>query len=537
MKNFCSMIPGLSLFLGVFLACLPAAGSAPVDKSDWVGMLQTAGKPSAIRFHFEQTGKDITGTAFVPSEKIMIYPISNAHREGDHIAFSSKTDSAEYTFDATIAGSEMNGNMTTGDRKVAFGMMRLAPVDTAKYFGIYRFEDKHCVYIRTWDELGENQLTYFEDGGPAGPLYAVSATSFFSGPSLMTPMPEESKITFLFNRKNEVTGLKWEDRSGKSISAQKVASVSEEEVAFNSGTVPLAGSLVLPQGQGKGPYPAVVFVHGSGPVTRDFMGPLAYVFANHGIAVLSYDKRGNGKSGGDWLEAGFEDLAADALAGIAYLKSRKEIAPARIGLLGISQGGWIVPLAASKSTDVAFAVLISAPAVSPAAQDEARNREEMKIAGSSQEDIDKAMSGYKQQIDGLMSDEGLQWVQGEIQKAKDAGNTKLLSSGGSDNPRFLLWLRGILLYDPLPALEKVKCPVLAVYGELDRGVPVQNNKDTLESTLKKGGNRDVTVVILPKADHALFECETGSASEFPYLHRFVPGFFDTMLQWLHSHSK
>lgn len=528
----------MKYFVVIFVLSLllNSAGTANAEEiltTDWVGTLQTGDNGAPLHLHLEQSGDALTGTAFAPSEKIMDAPISGVGRESNHLSVSVKTGTAEYTFDGTISNDSMDGTMTAGERKVPFRMIRLASVDHSKYFGAYRFEDKHCVYIRNWDELGDDQLTYFDDDGSAGPLYPHSVVSFSTGPALMLPLPEQAKITFLFNRKNKVTGLKWQDTSGKARTAQRITDLLEEEIRFGQKEAPLAGSLVLPAGHG--PYPAVVMVHGSGPVTRNFFGPIAYWFANHGVAVLSYDKRGIGSSGGDWLEADFNTLASDALSGVALLKNRKDIDASRIGLFGISQGGWVVPLAASRSSDVKFAILLSAPSVSPAEQDKTRNMQEMRLAGSTEEEINKAMAGYQQQIDGLMSEEGLQWVQGEIKKAKDAGNTKLLASGGPDNPRFLLWLRGVLRYDPLPALGKVKCPVLAVYGELDRGVPVSDNKDTLESVLKKGGNQDVTVVILPAADHALFECKTGSASEFPYLHRFVPGFFDTMLTWMSTH--
>ncbi|PWT89780.1 MAG: hypothetical protein C5B54_08325 [Acidobacteria bacterium] len=525
MKNLYLLIVGLII--------LPIV-AAVAQTSDWIGTLQTTDKPSPIRLRLEQHGKETNGSLFVPSERILMTPIAAVHQDDERISFSVKTMSAEYKFTAKITGSQMTGEMTSEDKKLSFQMLRLAQVNKSKYFGIYRFADSHYVYIRTWDELGPDQLTYITDEGLAGPLYPSSAISFFSGPSLMIPLPQELKVTFVVNNKNEVTDLKWEDKTGKEKSAKKIA-LSEEEVEFSDANVKLAGSLVLPNG--KKPFPALVLVHGSGPVTRDFFGPIAYLFANHGIAVLSYDKRGNGKSEGDWLETGFDVLADDVLAAVTYLKSRKEIDASHIGLFGVSQGGWIIPLAAAKSKDVAFAVLVSAPAVSPLTQDETRTREELRLAGSSEEEINKAISDYKNQMDGLMSDEGLQWVQSEIKKAKDAGNTELLSANGPENPRFLLWLRTILHYDPLPALEKMKCPVLAVYGELDRGVTVADNRNLLESTLKKGGTQDVTVVILPNADHALIECKTGSASEFPYLHRFVPGFFETVLHWVSKHAE
>jgi pimeloyl-ACP methyl ester carboxylesterase len=515
----------MKLLICLMLCCL-AWNVHATEESHWVGTIQTKERSAPIRIDLQQKDSALTGTVFAPSEQLILARISDAKQDAETISFT--VNGAQ--FRASISGKTMTGSLRAGDSELPVTLVLLAPVTNSRYFGIYSISKNKNIYIRTWDELGPDQLTYFDDDGNAGALYAISEDSFIAGPSLILALPKTADLTFQFDKTGNAVALKWKEASGQQKIASKVTDIHEESIRFQNGDIHLAGSLVMPAGEG--PHRAVVLVHGSGPVTRDFFGPIGYVLASHGIAVLSYDKRGIGESGGDWLEATFDDLANDALAGIQYLKSRKEIQPAQIGLLGISQGGWIIPLAASKSSDVAYAVLVSAPAVSPAKQDESRVREEMILTGASQEEIHKKMAGYKEQIDGLMSEEGLKWVEDEIRKAKEAHNDQLLSSGEPDNPRFLLWLRSILNYDPLPALAKVKCPVLAIYGELDRGVPVRENKEILENTIQQSGNNNVRVVIFPAADHALLECKTGSASEFPYLKRFVPGFFDTAIQWI-----
>ena len=137
---------------------------------------------------------------------------------------------------------------------------------------------------------------------------------------------------------------------------------SSERVRFQNGEVSLAGTLVTPGS--KGPHPAVVFIHGSG---RDTLGSsFADHFAKYGIAGLVYDKRGTGESTGEFPRdaiSSFGDLANDALAGLAFLQSRDEIDANRIGFWGGSQGGWVGPLAASRSDNVAFVISVSGPGV------------------------------------------------------------------------------------------------------------------------------------------------------------------------------
>ena len=137
--------------------------------------------------------------------------------------------------------------------------------------------------------------------------------------------------------------------------------VREEAVRFASGKVNLAGTLVLPEGPGA--HPAVVLFHGSGAQTRNLFA--ARWFASQGLAALAYDKRGVGESTGDFRAIPFMELCDDGLAALRSLKSRKEIDAKQIGVWGLSQGGWLGPLAASRSAEVAFVIAVSGPGVSP----------------------------------------------------------------------------------------------------------------------------------------------------------------------------
>ncbi|MGH2584368.1 MAG: alpha/beta hydrolase family protein, partial [Dehalococcoidia bacterium] len=139
-----------------------------------------------------------------------------------------------------------------------------------------------------------------------------------------------------------------------------------EEITFTSGELLLAGTLLLPSTEP--PYPAIVFVHGSGPGRRESFGALPYLFAANGFGVLAYDKRGSGGAAGDWRRATFDELADDVIAAASMLTQRPEIDSARIGLYGSSQGGWIAPLAAARCAGVAFVVVVCGSGVTPAEQ-------------------------------------------------------------------------------------------------------------------------------------------------------------------------
>jgi pimeloyl-ACP methyl ester carboxylesterase len=188
--------------------------------------------------------------------------------------------------------------------------------------------------------------------------------------------------------------------SGTQSAGDRAETSQEEKVQFGSGGHTLAGVLVLPTTPG--PHPAVVFVHGSGSLSRNdwtLHPTLREHFARHGIASLCWDKPGVGASGGDWTQQCFRDRAQEALDAVKFLRGRREIDPNRVGLWGISQGGWICPLAASLSPDVAFIILVSAPTGTLAEQDLYRIEQGMHADGMPKEDIDSALNFARRRLD------------------------------------------------------------------------------------------------------------------------------------------
>ena len=527
------LLYGFHRVLAVMLMCGATSTFAENATGDWTGILQFESMKTPIRAHFDQKENSLEGTVSIPFEKIMDAPLTEARTESDQIFFSLKTESDPMRFEGRQSGNEITGTVSKGKIQGRLQMVRIVVTDPAKYFGIYKLAPNRFVYLRTWDELGENQLTFYDDTGRVGPLISTSATHFFSGPGLWIPLPTEIEADFV-ESKGAITGLQWKEK-GVTYNASRFTDFREEKVQFSNGSLHLGGTLVVPSAPG--PHPAVVFVHGSGPVTRDFYGPLAYHFVRQGIAVLTYDKRGIGESEGQWLESGFDDLASDAVSAVDFLKTRREIRASSIGLFGISQGGWIVPLAISKTPDIAFALLISAAAVTPEEQQLMNVAGEMRVANMPEAEIQKAVSGTKEQIESLRSEEAIKSVEADVQKLKQEGKQALLAANGPDNPQFILFFRKIMDFDPLPVLEKVNCPVLVIYGELDRLVPVAENKDKLEAALKRAEHPDVTVRVFPKADHAILVSETGSMKEFPFANHFAPGYFSTMTNWILEKTK
>jgi len=304
------------------------------------------------------------------------------------------------------------------------------------------------------------------------------------------------------------------------------------EVTFENPAAPgvkLAGTLTLPSKEGK--FPVAVLISGSGPQNRDeeLLGHKPFLILSdyltrNGIAVLRYDDRGTARSTGNFATATTADLATDAEAAIAFLKTRKEIDPKFIGLIGHSEGGVIAPLVASRSADVAFIVMMAGTGMS--GKDLLPLQGELigRAGGTSEADLKKVKKinstifdmVAKSKDDGKLRKELTDFLMSEMKNMPETEKPK----GTSDEDFVKMqvnqianpWMKYFLNYDPIPALKKVKCPVLALNGEKDLQVPPKENLAGIKKALKK--NKSVKIVEFPGMNHLFQECTTGSPDEY-----------------------
>ncbi|MFQ5550787.1 MAG: alpha/beta hydrolase family protein [Gemmatimonadales bacterium] len=332
-----------------------------------------------------------------------------------------------------------------------------------------------------------------------------------------------------------------------------------DEVEFSNGSVTLAGTFTVPRDGG--PYPAVVLVSGSGPQNRegDVFGfemfkALADHLTRNGIAVLRYDDRGLGGSSGNLFESTTEDFAYDALAGVRLLTLRRDIDPTKIGIVGHSEGGTVAPIAAARSSGVAFIVLLAGTGVtgeellveqaelilraSGASDDELRDQRELqrRILRVARED-----EGWEDVAEELMRLGRVQLgrLSEEARAAIPDPDTYLATQARAsmENMRSR-WFRFFMQYDPVPTLRTVDVPVLAMFGELDLQVAPHQNAGPIESALHEGGNEDVTVVTVPGANHLFQAAETGVPAEYARLEpEFIPGFLDAVTEWILAQTR
>jgi dienelactone hydrolase len=310
------------------------------------------------------------------------------------------------------------------------------------------------------------------------------------------------------------------------------AQYREVPVTFYNDSVRLAGTLYVPQTEGR--HRAIVCVHGSGPVDRSiYTGKAAYL-ASRGTATLIYDKRGTGQSTGDWQTASAEDLAGDALAGVRLLRQRREIDSARVGLEGFSQGGWIVPLAASRSRTVAFVITGSAAGINPADQSVYDVAHQLAAAGFDSIAVGRASALRRAMYASATDSLGRVALDARLATARTEPWFKtaaLPESVGhaAPSPGEIAFLR----LDPSPIWQMVRVPVLAYWGSRDTRVPPDSSLAIVRAALTRGSNRDVVFHTFPGADHNMILASAVPADgwDFP---RTAP-YLELIADWLSHH--
>ena len=311
----------------------------------------------------------------------------------------------------------------------------------------------------------------------------------------------------------------------------KKPTFTEEEVSFRNGDVTLSGTLLLPLT--KGPHAAAVFLHGSGPEGREATRFLAEFFNNNGIAALISDKRGVGKSTGDWHRSDFGDLAEDAIAGIHFLQQRKEIDANKIGIYGHSQGGMIAPLVASR-TKVAFVISGAGHAV-PLYEGEINSiTNQVRARGVSGSDLAEATDFIKMRVNVARTGQGWEQFNSAMAKAREKNWFRAIRVPPKDDWSWAFF-KSIYDYNAADYWAKVTVPALVMYGEKDLYTPVSQSISNIDRALKKAGNRDYSVIVFPRASHT-FDIEADAGQPFEWS-RMAPGFPDLVIAWLHERMR
>ncbi len=456
------------LILAVGLSgAAPAAGSKPVTGS-WAGSYSLGG---ASQLTFAVEGRRAIVALGAGHADVQAVPLSATGRK---VSFRLPGAPAPLVFAGKLEAGRIRGTVRQGTAHGTFRVER----GTARALiarGLYSGGDRTLVVVD--DPYGPARLVDLQTGGVRA-LYP-SGAGFVIGAGFATRDPTSGAARF--------------KPSGATIGGMPAARVGTRqlEVRFPSSGVTISGTLTLPAGPG--PHPAVAWVHGSGPTTRAYLPDLQALLLRSGVAVLAYDKRVVGQSGGRYpgespTESAIDVLARDASAAVRFLASRPELDPSSIGLAGHSQAGWIIPLAAAREPAVRFAAIFSGPAVTADENDHYQN------------------------------------LTGEGVTPQTLSNEEIDARVLAEGPG------GV---DPIPSIRALHIPVLWVYGGLDEHVPPRLSALRLAPLAGEPG-RDFTIETFANANHALVETQTGLTSEMLRSDTFAPGLFESVGGWLRN---
>lgn len=336
-----------------------------------------------------------------------------------------------------------------------------------------------------------------------------------------------------------------------------------EDVEFQNSdkSVTFGGTLTLPSG--KGPFPTVLLISGSGRQNRDeeLFGhkPFAVVadhLSDKGYAVLRVDDRGTGKTTGDVPDLTSADFVKDASAAIDYLKTRKDINQKKIGIAGHSEGGMIAQMLATQRQDMDFIILLAGPGVRSSQLMMEQNAAILKANGARDEVIGSYLRLYDQVVQSAIHPgtkiEVKERIATAVKRWRSETDPEIVraTTGITDNTSEQVvsekmaqdfldpWIRYFLAYDPQPYLEKLQVKVLALNGDKDVQVVATSNLRGLEAGLAKSKSKQYTVKAMPGLNHLFQTCNKCTVAEYAQLEEtFSPLALHEMSDWLDKYVK
>ncbi|UCC71009.1 MAG: alpha/beta fold hydrolase [Gemmatimonadota bacterium] len=310
---------------------------------------------------------------------------------------------------------------------------------------------------------------------------------------------------------------------------------SGEEVTFESDQFTVVGELTLPSGDA--PHPAIILVHGDGPAFRRMYNAIRERISRAGYATFVYDKPGYGDSRPAFDRATlFEQRAQVLLDALATLKAHPAIDPRRVGLWGISQAGYVMPLAVSRDPDVAFMIAASNPGANSIDQSAFLLESQCLCEGQSLEEAEAVKAHFVGLFNAQSYEEYLTHAEPLVANPVVA-DVGFVTAVRPEHDWEAYDPEGKAFFDPITLVERITIPVLAFFGAKDTQIDPFQGAEAYRAALERAGNRDFRVVLIPGVDHGLITSETGclneQATRSPREWRnYAPQYLDTLEDWL-----
>lgn len=517
------------LFITLVFGCAIWAVAAspapdPLQKDCWVGDLRIGSTILSLRL------EDMNGSPILKAitEDARPFPAKVLARTDDQVTLDLIADGRTIRV-VLDRGVHLSGVAECAGVRGTAQFVRVLPTaPPLTWTGVYS-GGSSVVLCHPLSELGPGLFLTNVATGEIGALHPRLSDTAVMASSVGSPvLPERAAVRFIGGGATEVphcVEIRQPDGEPARYDRQPLLT---HEVWFTSGSVRLSGTVTRPPSPR--PRPGIVLIHGSGPLDREALALWTGFFNARGLGVLSYDKRGTGESGGDWRVATFEDLARDAEAAVAGLRAEPGIDSRRVGIFGISQGGWIAPQVAAAVPDLAFIILHAGGIVSPGEQGLKSLAAELQAHGLT--DVEVAEAVALQRLDDDVTRGKRPWSDYKVAYETALGSHAewLVSPLNPEGSWFRSFYRGIIDFNARPYWAKVRCPVLAVFGDRDLIVASGPNAALLREAMPEGVR--LRIENLPDANHLCFQAETGVRSEYLSRGRFAAGYFPLLTRWI-----
>ena len=507
-------MPWTQLLIAVCVCFSIQARASDISAGEWVGGSDLFESPAYIHLEIS-INHETKGIVNIPQWKVVKRTLLNLKINHDRIYFEIYSNTGvPFIAEGKFANGVIEGAISRGDKKGKFHLISIKKISStilSKYVGCYHIPDPNnkavfLPHLISYSATGHLRLVNLVDGSTT-PLLPITQDKFFFAGSVMTSPVPANILSFIVDEKGNTEKFSVKIKGLPEQYGTKVPTYKVEEVQARSNDYSLAATLLMPAGYKK--HPVVIVVPGSQGLNRDDNTPYEEIntFISNGFGLLIYDKQGTGQSGGDWQKASFEQLADDVLAFVKELKSRKDIDGSRIGAWGFSQGGSIAPLAASMSKDISFIIMQSGGGGTPAESEINQQVARMQVEKFSDSAINEAIAFMKLQFKAVNDSRQMDSLQAMIPYAKTQPWFKFAWGGLPKDHWLWQWWRPIVDFDPAPVLQKLRIPVLVIFGTNDQLIP----KDSLNGIISritdafnKGGNNSVTIAKFEGANHDLF---------------------------------
>ncbi|MEM1135823.1 MAG: alpha/beta hydrolase [Bacteroidota bacterium] len=514
------------LFILLLVAIISCKPSANKFTGSWIGTAETTPFPELILMHCD-TGLSVkmyyTG--------IELQPTSQFSFENTKIRFALDQPNFKGSFEGTLDGDTIKGLLSNEKGAFPCNFVKIipeGPETVSEFEGFYQLGDQHILQLTPFAldfSLSPLSITDFKTGKKRI-AFPKGDNLYIAGNRMLSPFPTDFSLSCI-KAENDVLKIKLKE-GNNTLEGERLAHL--DKVVFlttQNKEVTIKASLHLPATTGKSPL--VVVVHGAGNQSRDnynlqdFVALLPY----YGIATLIYDKRGCGESTGDQQQANFNDLAEDLEAIITEAAKNPEIDASKIGLVGIDQAGYIMPLIANKNNQIQFVVGISTTALSMQEQELNACAMRMKSDGFQKDDIEAALTYQKKMFAYL--DKKIDSV--TFQQASD----QMLSKPWKDyvtsfeKKEWIAWWRKNYNFNPQEALSKLTVPTFMLYGGKDPLTNPENNLAVLKDLLKGEQHKSK---VYPEANHFMYIAGDRGDFQLTEIEGYPEGMFNEINEWI-----